>query len=138
MKRIVPVALIFVTSILVCVVAISPSSSQAASLTITAPYLMAFHACDTTSSADGLTFSADEGVRVENGSVPSSIVMPDVGIRMYNCSRGISVFESPDGLNFNLLREGVVRDETGAGLIICDPAVTAIANGYLMVYKTNE
>ncbi|MBL7161378.1 MAG: hypothetical protein ISS57_02145 [Anaerolineales bacterium] len=89
-------------------------------------------------SPDGLTFTAEEGVRVENGSVPGSIVMPDGGIRMYNCAHGISVFESQDGLNFNLLKEGVIRDDSGTGRIICDPSITAIEEGYLIVYKTNR
>ncbi|MBM3144926.1 MAG: hypothetical protein FJ010_08115 [Chloroflexi bacterium] len=88
-------------------------------------------------SPDGLIFTADEGVRVENGSVPGSIVMPDGSIRMYNCARGISVYESQNGLDFNLLKEGIIRDESSAGQIICDPSVTALDDGYLIVYKTN-
>ena len=89
------------------------------------------------SSPDGLEFTADEGVRVENGSVPGSIVMPDGSIRMYNCARGISVFESQDGLDFTLLKQGVIQDTSRSGKILCDPSVTAIPGGYLIVYKTN-
>ncbi len=88
-------------------------------------------------SADGLDFVPDDGVRVLNGSVPGSILMPDGTIRMYNCAQGISVYESQDGLNFTLLKQGVIRDQGGQGQILCDPSVTAIPGGYLIVYKVN-
>lgn len=89
------------------------------------------------SSTDGLNFTPDEGVRVENGAVPGSIVMPDGSIRMYNCAGGISVHESQDGLNFTLLKQSIIRDNTGTGQILCDPSITFIDDGYLIVYKTN-
>ncbi len=102
-------------------------------------YRMYVNAMDilSASSSDGLAFTPDEGVRVSNGAVPGSIVMPDGSIRMYNCAGGISAYESQDGLNFTLLQQGVIRDTSGEGQILCDPSVTAIEGGYLIVYKVN-
>lgn len=87
------------------------------------------------SSPDGLTFAADEGVRVERGAVPGAIVLPDGSVRLYACSQGISVFASADGLNFTLEKQGAIGANQGG--IVCDPSVTASPNGYLMVYKFN-
>lgn len=86
-------------------------------------------------SADGITFTLEEGIRAEKGSVPGSILMSDGSVRMYNCAGGISLFESQDGLNFTLIERGVIHDETMTGKILCDPSITAIPGGYLLVYK---
>jgi hypothetical protein len=88
-----------------------------------------------TSSNGGLTFTKDDGVRVEKGSVPGAIVLPDGSVRLYACGKGISAYKSTDGFTFTLEKEGVVTASGGA--IICDPSVTETPNGYLMVYKYN-
>jgi len=86
------------------------------------------------SSPDGLTFTQDDGLRLDEGSVPGSIVLPDGTVRMYVCNKGISLYESQDGLNFHRVQEGVIPAE--AGQIICDPSPTTISGGYLLIYKT--
>jgi hypothetical protein len=89
-------------------------------------------------SPDGLTFTLEEGVRIERGNVPGSILMPDGSIRLYSCIKGISVHESPDGLNFSPLKTAIIQPQTSKGQILCDPAITAVEEGYLIVYKTNS
>jgi arylsulfatase A-like enzyme/dienelactone hydrolase len=84
-------------------------------------------------SADGLSFVLDPGVRVERGGVPGAIVLNDGSVRLYGC--GISAYKSADGLNFSFERETNIRATPPA--IVCDPAVTATPDGYLMVYKYN-
>jgi hypothetical protein len=85
--------------------------------------------------SDGLNFTADSGVRVQAmGSIPGSIVLADGSVRLYTCERGISAYKSADGLNFALEKAEVIR---GQGGVLCDPSVTAIPSGYLMVYKVN-
>jgi hypothetical protein len=90
-----------------------------------------------TSSDGGLTFTKDDGVRVEKGSVPGAIVLPDDLVRLYVCGKGISVYKSTDGLNFTVEKKGVIAIPSGGG-IICDPSVTETPSGYLMVYKYNS
>lgn len=85
-------------------------------------------------SNDGLTFTQDDGVRVEKGAVPGAIVLPDGSVRLYACVDGISVYKSADGLDFSLEKKSVIGIPSGGG-IICDPSVTAMPGGYLMVYK---
>lgn len=85
------------------------------------------------SSDDGLTFTLDDGVRVEKGSVPGAIVLSDGAIRLYACGAGISVYRSTDGLNFTLEKQSVISPAQGG--MVCDPSVTATPTGYLMVYK---
>lgn len=84
------------------------------------------------SSDDGLTFTLDDGVRVEKGSVPGAVVLPDGAIRLYACVEGISVYFSPDGLNFALDDKSVIPIPAQGG-VVCDPSVTATPSGYLMV-----
>jgi hypothetical protein len=86
-------------------------------------------------SSDGLVFTADGGMRLQErgAGVPGSIVLADGSIRLYACVKGISAYKSADGLNFDLERESVIR---GSG-VLCDPSVTAMLNGYLMLYKFN-
>ncbi len=86
-------------------------------------------------SSDGLNFTADAGVRVAGGgSIPGSIVLADGSVRLYKCDKGINAFKSADGLTFTLEKETVIR---GTGGIICDPSITAMPSGFLMVYKVN-
>lgn len=84
-------------------------------------------------SADGLTFTLDPGVRVERGGVPGAIVLNDGSVRLYGC--GISAYKSADGLNFSFEVQTSIRATPPA--IVCDPAVTATPDGYLIVYKYN-
>lgn len=86
------------------------------------------------SSDNGLTFTLDDGVRVEKGAVPGAVVLSDGAIRLYACVKGISVYFSPDGLNFALDYESVIPIPAQGG-VVCDPSVTATPSGYLMVYK---
>ena len=88
-------------------------------------------------STDGITFTPEEGVRVEKGNVPGSILMPDGTVRMYNCIKGISVYESQDGIEFSLLEENIIQKDDQVGRILCDPSITSIPDGYLLVYKVN-
>ncbi len=89
MKRILMLTLAFATILLACTLALSPSRSQAATQLSTAPYLMAFHACDTSGgvechdprnhmvylagSEDGLNWSLIPGWEPYSGSVPDLI-----------------------------------------------------------------
>ncbi len=84
-------------------------------------------------SADGLTFTDDGGVRLSGLGVPGAIVLPDGTIRLYHCGNGITVSKSSDGLAFGLEKEGVIRAAPGS--LVCSPSVTAIPTGYLMVYN---
>lgn len=87
------------------------------------------------SSSDGLTFTKDDGIRVEKGAVPGAIVLPDGALRLYACVQGISVYKSTEGLDFSLEKQSVIT--AAGGGIVCDPSVTATPNGYVMVYKFN-
>lgn len=87
-------------------------------------------------SDDGLTFNRDPGIRLPQGTVPGSIVLPDGSVRLHTCTRGISVYKGGDGLNFTVEREGVIPG--APGLIVCDPSVTFVPNGFLIVYKVNQ
>ncbi|MEW6717669.1 MAG: hypothetical protein AB1345_09220 [Chloroflexota bacterium] len=98
-------------------------------------YLNRGGAIASASSQDGLTFTEDAGNRLEEGSVPGSIILPDGKVRMYVCKEGISLYESQDGLNFDLLKAGVIHLLPGQNGILCDPAVASTPTGFLMAYK---
>ncbi|MBI3536526.1 MAG: hypothetical protein HY070_03030 [Chloroflexi bacterium] len=87
-------------------------------------------------SSDGLNFTADEGARVQvMGSVPGSVVLADGTIRLYACDRGINAYKSADGLTFTLEKENVFQKQGG---LLCDPSVTTVPGGFLMVFKFNS
>jgi hypothetical protein len=94
-------------------------------------------------SGDGLTFSTEEGLRIERGSVSSTLLMPDGKYVMYfqgsyNSKPAGYEATSSDGLRFTPGRKPIVcggergaSDAWGAE----SPSVTVLPRGgYFLIY----
>lgn len=86
-------------------------------------------------SADGVIFTEDPGVRHPSPAIPGSLLLADGRVRLFvNGPGGILSMLSQDGLSFREEAGHRVRSEGGRGL--ADPSPARLEDGtYLLVYK---
>jgi len=85
-------------------------------------------------SADGVSFTAEDGLRSTVGGVPGILGLPDGRCRLFVCGAGgIISLVSTDGISFT------AEDGTriaSSGDILCDPHPIRLLNGgYIMTFK---
>jgi hypothetical protein len=93
-------------------------------------------------SADGLVFTRDYGVRMTSGGMPGALVLPDNRVRLFLCGshdgqEGIFSMISSDGLNF--ADESGLRIQAPANSIADNPEPIRLADGsYLMLFQIHD